>query len=119
MTQETKHTPLPWAIKGKDGKYLGPKNKWEARYDGKAPVITYLPIMKGNQTVALVVSKCLEWPNTEAEDNAIFIHKAVNNHEKLLDMVKDTVIKLTYYAPSSERNIIKEATALIKEIEGE
>lgn len=117
------HTPLPWTIKDKKGKYHGSKTKFSIDYNGKFFMISSIPILggsTGSKTIALAVSK--DEPQFILEQNAAFIVKACNNHEKLVDMVKN----LLPYAISRRdsgnagtliEDEIEQATALIKELE--
>lgn len=117
MTDKNIHTPLPWKVVD----------------DGSSALIVSEFIEKKNNDQLSYeddrhyVISCSEWMDCKKEDSALIV-KAVNNHEKLLDMVKYASLFIYEVASklpldnTQQKNIaefLNNSTALIKEIEEE
>jgi hypothetical protein len=118
---QTKHTPLPWKTDIRE-------NGW---FDNSI-------IDESGECVAVAqVMNCDYGTLPTARANAAFIVKAVNNHEKLLEMVKTLLaidthrpdFSVSNFSDEEKRRIVadwilegirakEKANALLKEIEG-
>jgi hypothetical protein len=102
--QSKLRTPLPW--------YISDLYKDTICAEGAS----------GNPVLATAHSVYGHRPQVEANANAAFICLAVNNHQRLVDMVRELTRVLEICSSTYVENptkYIKEAQALIQEVEGE
>lgn len=74
-------------------------------------------VIETDTSVPLLIAKTWEGAIAQAKPNAQYIVKAVNNHEKLVEMLDGVLWKLTSNEGLDDF-MIKEAQQLLKEIEG-